>query len=123
MHEAWLRLLGKGERTWQNRAHFFGAAAQAMRRVMIDHARRKALDLAETSADEKVLLIHEALGQLEAEDPVKANIVALKFFAGLSNHEVAACLGTTERTIERHWAFARTWLYQCIKATDTAKAP
>lgn len=104
VHEAWLQLAGAGERSWQNRAHFFGAAADAMRRIMIDKARRKArikhgggklrvnledTYLAETTPDDNVILINEALQQLEQDDPEQARVVVQKFFGGLSNREVA----------------------------------
>ena len=130
VHEAWLRVIGSGERRWQNRAHFFGAAAEAMRRILIENARRKArlkrggdqvrldidqLNLATTTPDEKVLLIDEALERLRAQDPEKAWVVVLKFFVGMSNQEVAAQLGVTERTVERHWAYAKAWLFQSIR--------
>jgi len=131
LHEAWLRLAGDGGRTWQNRAHFFGAASEAMRRILVDNARRKArlkrggnwvrlnvedLDLMATSPDDKVLLVNEALEKLEAEDPEKARIVLMKFFGGMTNQEVAENLGVTERTVERQWAFARVWLFQSIQS-------
>jgi len=130
VHEAWLRLVGDGDRTWENRAHFFGAAAEAMRRILIENARRKSrlkrggdqvrmdvdqLELAATTPDDKVLLIDEALEQLQAQDPDKARIVVLKFFGGRTNQEVAEIMGVTERTVERHWAFAKAWLYQIIR--------
>lgn len=131
VHEAWLRMVGAGERTWQNRAHFFGAAAEAMRRILVENARRKSrlkrgggqlrldienLDLAAAGPDDKVLLMDEALEQLKAEDPEKARIVVLKFFGGLTNKEVAENLGVTERTVERQWAYAKAWLFQKIRA-------
>jgi RNA polymerase sigma factor (TIGR02999 family) len=131
VHEAWMRLVGDGDRTWQNRAHFFGAAAEAMRRILIENARRKSrlkhggdqvrldldqLELAATTPDEKILLIDEALERLRSQDPEKAQVVVLKFFGGYTNQEVAANLGVTERTIERHWAYAKTWLFQSIRA-------
>jgi RNA polymerase sigma factor (TIGR02999 family) len=131
VHEAWLRLVGAGERTWENRAHFFGAAAEAMRRIMIEHARRKSrlkrggdqirlnvddLDLAEVTPDDKVLLIDEALEKLQTEDPEKARIVVLKFFGGLTNEEVAQNLGVAERTVERQWAYAKAWLFRSIRS-------
>ena len=131
LHEAWLRLVGDGDRTWQNRAHFFGAAAEAMRRILVENARRKSrlkrggdlvrlnvedLDLAATTPDDKVLLMDEALEKLTQEDPEKARIVVLKFFGGLTNQEVAENLGMTERTVERQWAYARVWLFKCIQA-------
>ena len=124
LHEAWLRLVGDGDRTWQNRAHFYGAAAEAMRRILVENARRKSrlkrgggmvrlnvedLELHAASPDEKVLLMDEALEKLEAEDPQKARIVIMKFFGGLTNQEVAENLGVTERTVERQWAYARVW--------------
>jgi len=130
VHEAWLRLVGDGDRTWQNRAHFFGAAAEAMRRILVENARRKSrlkrgggqvrldiedLDLAVATPDEKILLMDEALEQLQAEDAEKARIVVLKFFGGLTNQEVAENLRVTERTVERQWAYAKAWLFQCMK--------
>ena len=130
VHEAWLRLVGTGDRMWQNRAHFFGAAAEAMRRILIENARRKSrlkrggsqvrldieqLELAATTPDEKVLLIDEALETLQLLDAEKARVVLLKFFGGYTNQEVAATLGVTERTVERHWSYAKAWLYQTIR--------
>jgi RNA polymerase sigma factor (TIGR02999 family) len=130
VHEAWLRMVGDGDRGWQNRAHFFGAAAEAMRRILVENARRKSrfkrgggqikvdiddLDLAAATPDEKVLLINEALERLRTEDAEKARIVVLKFFGGLTNQEVAENLGVTERTVERHWAYAKAWLFQSIR--------
>ena len=130
VHEAWLQLVGSGERSWQNRAHFFGAAADAMRRILIDKARRKArikhgggqlrvdiqdMDLVETTPDENVLLINEALQELEKDDPEQARIVVLKFFAGLTNQEVAQTLGVGERTVERQWACAKARLFRWIR--------
>jgi RNA polymerase sigma factor (TIGR02999 family) len=131
VHEAWLRLIGDGDRTWENRGHFFGAAAEAMRRIMIENARRKSrlkrgggqarlniedLELAETTPDDKVLLIDEALERLQAEDPEKTRVVVLKFFGGLTNQDVAASLGVTERTVERQWAYAKAWLFRSIRS-------
>lgn len=130
VHEAWLRLVGDGDRNWENRAHFFGAAAEAMRRILIENARRKSrlkrggdqarvdiadVELATTTPDDKVLLIDEALEKLQTEDPAKAKIVVLKFFGGLTNQEVAQTLNVTERTVERQWAFAKAWLFRCIE--------
>lgn len=129
VHEAWLRLVNDGDRTWQNRAHFFRAAALAMRRILVDRARSKAslkrgggrervnlddVDLADAPTDDRVLLVDEAVTRLEAEDPESARIVTLKFFGGLTNKEVAESLGVTERTVERQWAYARACLYQMI---------
>jgi len=132
VHEAWLRLVGAGNERWQNRAHFFGAAAEAMRRILIENARRKlrlkrggaqvrvdveTADLAETTPEEKILLIDEAIEKLKQEDPDRARVV-VKFFGGFTNDEVAASLGVTERTIERHWAFAKAWLFRSIRAAQ-----
>ena len=130
VHEAWLRMVGAGDRTWQNRAHFFGAAAEAMRRILVENARRKSrlkrgggqarvdideINVAAATPDEKVLLMDEALEQLQAQDPQKARIVVMKFFGGMTNQEVAENLDITERTVERQWAYAKAWLFQKIK--------
>jgi len=131
VHEAWLRLFGDGgDQKWQNRAHFFGAAAQAMRRILIENARRKSrlkrggnqlridieqLELAATTPDEKVLLIDDALQRLQEQDPEKSRVVVLKFFGGLTNQQVAESMDVTERTVERHWAYAKAWLFQSIR--------
>jgi RNA polymerase sigma factor (TIGR02999 family) len=129
VHEAWLRLAGNSAQPWQNRAHFFGAAAEAMRRILIERARRKSrlkrgsgqtllniadLDVMAAMPDDKVLLVDEALAQLQAEDPEKARIVTLKFFAGLTNEQIAELLHVNERTVRRQWDFARAWLFERI---------
>ncbi len=130
VHEAWLSLIRSGRQEWKSRGHFFGAAAEAMRRVLIEHARRRArlkrgggqqrldleeIELADTTPDEKLLLIGEALGRLEQEDPEKAELVLLKFYGGLTHQELAARLGVTERTVERNWAYARAKLFCMIR--------
>jgi RNA polymerase sigma factor (TIGR02999 family) len=130
VHEAWLRLIRDGDRTWQNRAHFFAAASEAMRRILIENARRKSrfkhgggqvkvdvqnIELAETTPDDKMLLINEALERLEAENPERARVVVLKFFGGLTNLEVAESLGIGERTVDRQWAYAKAWLFRKIR--------
>lgn len=129
VHEAWLRLVGDGDRTWQNRAHFFGAAAEAMRRILIERARHKSrlkhgggqarlniddLDLAQATADDKLLLVDEALARLKEEDPELERIVVLKFFGGSSNTEIAESLGLASRTLDRQWAYAKAWLFRHI---------
>ena len=129
LHEAWLRISGDDQK-WQNRAHFFGAAAEAMRRILIENARRKSrvkrggdqlrvdidsIELASTTPDEKILLINDALEKLQLQDAEKARVVVLKFFGGRTNQEVAQNLGVTERTVERHWAYAKAWLFQSIR--------
>jgi len=129
VHEAWLLLVSDGDRTWQNRAHFFGAAAEAMRRILIEKARRKSrlkhgggqarlniedLELAETTPDDKILLVDEALARLKVEDPELERIVVMKFFGGLSNEEIAESLGLAKRTLDRQWAYARAWLFRNI---------
>jgi RNA polymerase sigma factor (TIGR02999 family) len=131
VHEAWLRLVGDGDRTWQNRAYFFAAAAEAMRRILIEHARRKSrlkhgggqerlnieeLELADATPDEKILLVNDALEHLEVEHPVRARIVVLKYFGGMTNKEVAETLGIGERSVDRHWVCAKTWLFHKVRA-------
>ena len=129
VHEAWLRM-GGDDQHWQNRAHFFGAAAEAMRRILVENARRKQrlkhggdreqVELDESAVtlpadDEKVLQVHEALETLAAEDPQKAEIVRLRFFVGLRNDEIAALLGINEKTVRRRWEVAKVRLFQSIK--------
>jgi len=131
VHEAWLRLGGDDQPEWQNRAHFFAAAAEAMRRILIENARRKnylrhgggvkrvgfeGLELAAQMDDEQLLALHEALDQLAAHDAEKAEIVKLRFFAGLTNEQVAGVLGVSEPTVKRHWAYARAWLFRAMNA-------
>ena len=130
VHEAWLRLVGTGERSWENRAHFFGAASEAMRRILVESARRKGrqkrgsrpervllddLEIAGDAPSENILLIDEALKELEALDAERARVVVLKFFGGLKNEEVAENLGIGGRSVERHWAFAKVWLFKWIR--------
>lgn len=129
VHEAWLRLGGDGQR-WENRAHFFGAAAEAMRRILIDRARRKLaarhgggqerLDVdkfeiaAPTEKDDELLAVHEALDRLAAHDARKAELVKLRYFAGLSIDEAAGVLGISAPTAKRDWTYARAWLFREI---------
>jgi RNA polymerase sigma factor (TIGR02999 family) len=130
VHEAWLRLVNDHSRTWHNREHFFRAAAQAMRRILVDKARLKSslkrgggrerlniddLDLAATTLDDRILLVDDAMQRLESDDPESARIINLKFFAGLTNKQVGQTLGVTERTVERQWAYARACLFQLIR--------
>ena len=129
VHEAWVRMVEDGSRTWENRAHFFGAASEAMRRILIERARRKSrikhgggqqrvniedLDVADALPDDKILLMDEALGRLKAEDPETARVVVLKFFGGLSNEEIVEITGTSDRTVRRQWNYAKAWLFNCI---------
>ena len=133
IHEAWLRLGGAEQPPWQNRAHFFAAAAEAMRRILIDHARRKraarhgghlqrvdaeAIDIAVEPRDEQLLAVHEALDRLAAHDKMKAELVKLRFFGGLTLEQAAQALGISEPTAKRHWAYARAWLFRDIKSQD-----
>jgi RNA polymerase sigma factor (TIGR02999 family) len=129
VHEAWLQLNRTGDRTWQSRAHFFGAAADAMRQILIDAARRKSrqkrgagqahlniedVEVAAVPPEDHVLLIDEALKKLEVESPEEARVVVLKFFGGLTNEEVAESLGVSRRTVDRQWAAAKVWMFQRI---------
>jgi RNA polymerase sigma factor (TIGR02999 family) len=127
VHEAFLRLSRAGNRQWDNPGHYYSAAAEAMRRVLIEEARRKAslrrgggqqrlslddVQLAMETPPDHLLALDEALKKFEAEDPVNAELVKLRFFAGLTEAEAGKVLGMSERTVKRHWAFARAWLYQ-----------
>jgi RNA polymerase sigma factor (TIGR02999 family) len=131
VHEAWLRLAGAEEQNaWNSRGHFFGAAAEAMRRILVDRARQKArirhggdmervdlehVTIATEDSDGTVLAIHEALEKLAVESPQKAEIVKLRYFTGLEHAEIARALGVSEPTVRRHWAYARSWLYAELK--------
>ena len=132
VHEAWLRLGGAQQPNWQNRAHFFGAAAEAIRRILIDSARRRQairhgggqerggveeLELVAVAAkDDRVLALHEALEKLALSDPKKAELVKLRHFAGATLEEAASILGISEPTATRWWAFARAWLHREMRA-------
>lgn len=130
VHEAWVRLTENNAQAWENRGHFFAAAAEAMRRILIDRARRKSslrhgggqervdiakIDLADSLPDEKILLVDEALERLKKEDPETAQIVTLKFFGGLNNEEIVKITGKSDRTIRRQWDYAKAWLFKCIQ--------
>ena len=125
VHEAYLRLIGDDGRRWADRTHFFRAAAESMRRILIDHARAKRgpkrggarnrvpLDLAELAAEadgDEILAVTEAISRLEAQNPEVAEIVRLRFYVGLTVEETAQALGVSERTVYRDWTFARAWL-------------
>lgn len=137
VHEAWLRLVQDEHRTWENRTHFFRAAALAMRRILVDLARAKhsvkrfhgseRLDISEVelslpAQDDRVLLVNEALDRLALEDPEGAELVTLKFFGGFTNQEIARLRGVTERTIERQWVYIKASLYTLIRAEGGAPA-
>ena len=130
VHEAWLRLIGDGQPRWQGRGHFFAAAAEAMRRILVENARRKRrlrhgggqqrvgleeIELVAEAEEDKVLQVHEALDDLAREDPIQAQVVKLRFFAGLKNEEVAEALGVSTKTVQRYWTHAKSWLYQHIQ--------
>jgi len=130
VHEAWLRLSQQPDARWQNREHFYAMAAEVMRRILVDRARRRqarkhggqlervdldAIELPGAGDDAVVLQIHEALEQLAAEDADKAEVVKLRFFVGLEHAEIAAILGVSEKTIQRHWSFAKAWLHRAMQ--------
>jgi len=130
VHEAWLRLVGEANPRFGGRAHFFGAAAEAMRRILIDRARQKLslkrgagaervnledLEMATAADDETLLALDEALVKLSSEDRDSAEFIKLRFFAGLTNAEAAQALDIPERTARRHWSFARAWLYRELR--------
>jgi RNA polymerase sigma factor (TIGR02999 family) len=135
VHEAYLRLVGTGGgQHWDGRGHFFAAAAEAMRRILVDNARRKRRpkhggdrrrvdwDMASAAAEspaEDLLALDEALDRLAKEDPAKAELVKLRFFAGLTMPEAARALGVSLATAERHWTYARTWLYAQLHDAET----
>src|SRR6266446_2994463 len=130
VHEAWLRLVGSEHPNFENRAHFFSAAAEAMRRILIDRARRRSalrhggqlqrVDLDECNvaapeADDELLAVHEALDELAKEYPIQAEVVKLRYFGGQTNEETAQILGVSLTTVKNYWAFARAWIRQQIQ--------
>lgn len=130
VHEAWLRLVGSEHPNFENRAHFFSAAAEAMRRILIDRARRRSalrhggqlqrVDLDECNvaapeADAELLAVHEALDELAKEYPMQAEVVKLRYFGGQTNEETAQILGVSLTTVKNYWAFARAWIRQQIQ--------
>jgi RNA polymerase sigma factor (TIGR02999 family) len=130
VHEAWLRLVGTKIPNFENRAHFFAAAAEAMRRILIDRARRKLTvrhgggcervdvdeqDLAFPVADEQLLAMNEALDNLAKEYPLQANVVKLRYFAGMTNEETAEVLNISVTSAKRYWTFARAWIFNEIR--------
>jgi RNA polymerase sigma factor (TIGR02999 family) len=137
VHEAYLRLVGPADdQRWDSRGHFFAAAAEAMRRILVDSARRKAavkhggglrrapadLDAVQVGdPDEDLVALHDALERFAAHDPVKAKLVELKFFAGLTLEQAADCLGISLSTADRGWKYARAWLYSAMAADDSEK--
>jgi RNA polymerase sigma factor (TIGR02999 family) len=127
VHEAWLRLVGNEKQKWNGRAHFFGAAAEAMRRILIENARRRAaarhgggaarldinqIEIATTAPDDELLAVNDALEKFAAHDSQMAELVKLRYFVGLTTEHAAEVLGISVRTAERWWTYSRAWLYQ-----------
>jgi RNA polymerase sigma factor (TIGR02999 family) len=138
VHEAWLRLenpaVNGGEQPWNGRRHFFAAAAEAMRRILVERARHKArvrhgggcqrmdvdeVEIASPLPDDDLLALHEALDQLAALDPPAAELIKLRFFTGLTHHQAADLLGLSRSTADRTWLFARAWLFQRIRIEES----
>lgn len=130
VHEAWLRLIGTRNATFNDRSHFFRAAAEAMRRILIDRARRKrterhgggyaradleGLDLAAPDSNDELLAVNEALDKLALEHPVQAEVVKLRYFAGMTNEEVSTILQISVSSTKNYWTFSRAWLLNEIE--------
>ena len=130
VHEAWLRLVGNQEQQWNGRAHFFGAAAEAMRRILIENARRKGaqrhgggqvkldiqdIEIATAPKDDELLALSDALEKFAVRDKQKAELVKLRYFVGLTTEEAAQVLGISVPTADRWWNFSRAWLYEEIE--------
>jgi RNA polymerase sigma factor (TIGR02999 family) len=137
VHEAWLRLAGNENRKWNDRTHFFTAAAEAMRRILVDNARRKRarrhgggwqriempqIAIPSAPVDEQLLAVNDALEKFAALDPQKAELVKLRYFVGMTIEEAAEVLGISPATAKRHWAFARAWLSEEIRKQREAVA-
>jgi RNA polymerase sigma factor (TIGR02999 family) len=129
VHEAWLKLVDSPAQSWQNRAHFFGAAAEAMRRILIDRARRKnrqrrgsgaehidadEIEIASPAPDDQLLALNDALDRFAMLEPQQAELVKLRYFVGLKIEEAAEVLGISEATAKRWWTYARAWLFEAI---------
>jgi RNA polymerase sigma factor (TIGR02999 family) len=139
VHEAYVRLVDREEgQRWDNRRHFFAAAAEAMRRILLDRARDKRrqkrggnwrrlrldqIDLLIDDPPDDIVALNEALVKLEQEDPLCAELVKLRFFAGLTLADAARSLGIARRTADRYWAFARSWLFEALRQGDEAADP
>jgi RNA polymerase sigma factor (TIGR02999 family) len=136
VHEAWLRLVGNQSATFQNRAHFFAAAAEAMRRILIERARRRQalrhgggqqrveleqVELPFPGDDDQLLALNAVLEQLAAAHPQEAEVVKLRYFVGLTHEEVADALGISVRTVKSYWSHARAWLFQAMTKTKAAE--
>lgn len=130
VHEVWLKLVDSPNQSWQNRAHFFGAAAEAMRRILIARARRKQtqrrgagavhmdagqLEIASPAPDEQLLALDEALNRFAQQEPQQAELVKLRYFVGMTIEEAAGVLGISEATAKRWWTYARAWLFEEIQ--------
>jgi len=137
VHEAWLKLVDSPAQSWQNRAHFFGAAAEAMRRILIARARRKQtqrrgaraehldadeIEIAAPAPDDQLLALNDALHRFAALEPQQAELVKLRYFVGLKIEEAAEVLGISEATAKRWWAYARAWLFNEINASGSPPA-
>jgi RNA polymerase sigma factor (TIGR02999 family) len=133
VHEAWLKLVDSPAQSWQNRAHFFGAAAEAMRRILIARARRKfaqrrgagaahlyfdEVEIASPTPDDQLLALNEALDRFAALEPQQAELVKLRYFVGLKIDEAAEVLGISKATATRWWAYARAWLFEAMQMDD-----
>ena len=133
VHEAYLRLAGAEVEGWENRRHFFGAAAEAMRRILVDHARRKkrlrhggdrkrvgldGVDVPAPEPREEVVQVGEALDELAKEEPTVAELIKLRYFAGLTQGQTAELLGLARRTADRYWAYGRAWLHDWIQGQN-----
>ena len=135
VHEAWLKVAGGRESSWRDRQHFFRAAAEAMRQILIDRARRKLrvrhgqnpehleleeLEIAAPAKEEVLVKLDEALNELKAVSLERAEIVNLRFFVGLDEAEIAEILNLSERSVQRQWSYARAWLFARVDANESA---
>ncbi|MEO8429782.1 MAG: ECF-type sigma factor [Verrucomicrobiota bacterium] len=131
VHEAWMRLANQDQQHFEGRAHFFAAAAEAMRRILVDRARRKKsakhgggltpeditlVELPIESDPDRLLRVHEVLDELAAEEPLRAQIVKLRFFVGMNHNEIARSLNVSEKTVKRYWAYAKAWLQRALES-------